>query len=41
MEDFDAASAADAALRPFLWQRGITAYYAGPYLGYPSNIISG
>ena len=29
LEDYDAASAADAGIRPYLWQRGISAYYAG------------
>ena len=28
LADFDAAYAADASLRPYLWQRGISAYYA-------------
>ena len=29
LADFDAAYEADASLRPYLWQRGISAYYAG------------
>ncbi len=29
LADFDAAHEADASLRPYLWQRGISAYYAG------------
>ena len=28
LTDFDAAYEADASLRPYLWQRGISAYYA-------------
>ncbi|GBF91154.1 hypothetical protein Rsub_04823 [Raphidocelis subcapitata] len=29
--DFDAALAADASLRPYLWQRGLSLYYVGSF----------
>ena len=29
LADFDAAMALDPQLRPYLWQRGLSLYYAG------------
>ena len=29
LEDFDSAMALDPQLRPYLWQRGLSLYYAG------------